>query len=315
MFLHVDPEQTLARARARDEAGGGGPLARRPDRPEGSVLHAGRADDGRLARARGLPPSLQRDGRRALRGGRTRERRQDQHGRVRDGLVHGALGLRADAQPLGSGPRARRIQRRLGCGGGGGDGPDLPRHRHGRLDPPAGRTLRRRRPEAHVRRGVALRRGRVRLVARPGRPVRTQRARLRARVLGDRGPRSVGLDLRGHARARAAARARGPARTSRRSALAGGHRGRRARRRRGVRPLGRDRARARGAGARGDARIRALATRPRGLLPDRPRRGICEPRALRRRPVRPAPRRKTTSSRCTTRRGGPASGARSSVAA
>ena len=202
VFLHVDPEQTLARARARDEAGGGGPLHGVPIALKDLFCTQDVPTTAGSRVLEGYRPPYNATVVERCEAAGPRERRQDEHGRVRDGLVHGALGLRADAQPLGSGPRARRIQRRLGCGGCGRHGPDLPRHRHGRFDPPAGRTLRRRRAQAHVRRGVALRRGRVRLVARPGRPVRTQRARLRARVLGNRGLRSVGLDLRGHARAR-----------------------------------------------------------------------------------------------------------------
>ena len=40
--------------------------------------------------------------------------RQDQHGRVRDGLVDGALRLRPDAQPVGPRAHPRRLRRRLG---------------------------------------------------------------------------------------------------------------------------------------------------------------------------------------------------------
>ena len=43
------------------------------------------------------------------------------------------------------------------------------RHRHRRLDPPARRAVRHRRPEADLRRGLALRDDRLRVVARPGR--------------------------------------------------------------------------------------------------------------------------------------------------
>ena len=45
---------------------------------------------------------------------------QDEHGRVRDGLVDGELRLPPDAQPVGSDARARRLVRRLGgCRRGG----------------------------------------------------------------------------------------------------------------------------------------------------------------------------------------------------
>ena len=62
-----------------------------------------------------------------------------------------------------------------------GDGAARARHRHRRLDPPARGALRRRRPEADLRRvsryGVVA----FASLARPGRPVRAHRARLRAR--------------------------------------------------------------------------------------------------------------------------------------
>ncbi len=66
-------------------------------------------------------------------------------------------------------PRAGRVVGRLGGRGGGGPGARRARHRHRRLDPPAGRVLRRRRHEADLRAGQPLRRHRLRLVARSGR--------------------------------------------------------------------------------------------------------------------------------------------------
>ncbi len=48
----------------------------------------------------------------------------------------------------------------------------LARHRHRRLDPPAGRPLRHPRPEAHVRARQPLRCRRLRFLARAGRPLR-----------------------------------------------------------------------------------------------------------------------------------------------
>ena len=73
-----------------------------------------------------------------------------------------------------------RLVGRLGGRGGGGLAARRPRHRHRRLDPPAGRLLRRRRPEADLRPRVALRACRLRVLARPGRAVRAGRARRRA---------------------------------------------------------------------------------------------------------------------------------------
>ncbi len=107
-----------------------------------------------------------------LRDGRRRDPRQDQHGRVRDGLVDRALGLRADREPVGARSRARREQRRVRGGRGGVPRAAGDRHGHRRLDPPAGRAVRHRRDEADVRAGQPLRDRRVRQLARPDRPVR-----------------------------------------------------------------------------------------------------------------------------------------------
>ena len=56
---------------------------------------------------------------RAAARGRRGHPRQDEHGRVRDGLVDRALGVRPDGQPVGPRSRAGRQQRRLGGGRGG----------------------------------------------------------------------------------------------------------------------------------------------------------------------------------------------------
>ena len=119
---------------------------------------------------RGLPPALRRDRRRAARGGGRDRGRQDEHGRVRDGLVHREQRLQADAQPVGP---------RRACPGGSSGGsaaavaarmvPARPRHRHRRLDPPARGLLRRRRPQAHLGPRQPLRPRGLRLLARPGR--------------------------------------------------------------------------------------------------------------------------------------------------
>ena len=47
--------------------------------------------------------------------GRRGDPRQDQHGRVRDGLLHRELRLRAVPQPVGPEPDPRRLRRRLGA--------------------------------------------------------------------------------------------------------------------------------------------------------------------------------------------------------
>ena len=88
-------------------------------------------------------------------GRRQRAAGQDQLRRVRDGLVERELGVRPDAQPVGPGPRAGRIERRHRRRGRRRAAALGARHRHRRLDPPAGVALRRRGAEAHLRARVA----------------------------------------------------------------------------------------------------------------------------------------------------------------
>ena len=77
---------------------------------------------------------------------------------------------RRDRVPGGSQRRQRRRRRRgLGAVGAG--------HRYGRLDPPARRAVRDRRPEADVRHRQSLRDDRLRVVAGPGRPADARRRR------------------------------------------------------------------------------------------------------------------------------------------
>ena len=124
-----------------------------------------------------LRAAIRRDRRRAARSRRRGHRRQDQLRRVRDGLVHGELRLRPDAQSVGPRAHAGRIERRVGGGGRGRHGAGRARLGHRRLDPPARRALRRRRPEADLRARVALRAPRVRLVARSDRAAGDARSR------------------------------------------------------------------------------------------------------------------------------------------
>ena len=80
------------------------------------VSVAGRPVHGRLPDPGGIPGAVRRPRHRAPARRRRRDPGQDQHGRVRDGLVHGALRVRADGQPVGPRPGARRVQRRVGGG-------------------------------------------------------------------------------------------------------------------------------------------------------------------------------------------------------
>ena len=136
--------------------------------------------------------------------------RQDQHGRVRDGLLERELRLRAGAQPLGPRrgcPAAPPAARRPPSPGGWRLGD---RHRHRRLDPPAGVALRDRRPEAHLRRDLALRDDRLRLLARPVRAADPRRHRRGAAAAARCRAATMRLDLgRDRGRGRAAL-ARGP---------------------------------------------------------------------------------------------------------
>ena len=123
-------------------------------------------------------------------------RRQDQPRRVRHGLLDRELRLRHDAQPLGPGPRARRLERRQRRRRRRPHGAAGPRVRHRRLDPPAGGPVRRRGPEAHLRPRQPLRPHRVRLEPRPDRPVRPHGGRRGAAPRRPRRPRPARLDQR-----------------------------------------------------------------------------------------------------------------------
>ncbi len=87
---------------------------RRSDRGQGHPARLGLRHHLRLANPRGLPPAVRGDRGHAARGRRRDRPRQDQHGRVRDGLVDRAQRLQAHAQPLGprvACPAARRAAR------------------------------------------------------------------------------------------------------------------------------------------------------------------------------------------------------------
>ena len=261
---------------------------RHPDRAEGQHRPGGRALRLRLAHPRRLRLALRRNRGRAPARGRRDRRRAHQHGRVRDGLLDGALVPRPDAEPLGPRALAGRLLGRLGGGRGRGHRPARLRQRHRRLDPPARGLHRRRRAEAQLRPRLALRPRRLRELPRPDRPPRAHRRGLRRRPRRRERPRPARLDLAARAADAlprgAGRRRRGPRRRAA-PRVPGG---------RGLRPRGVPR----GGGGRPRARegrrhaARGLAAphpvRGRHLLPDLHRRGVEQPRALRRCPIRTA---------------------------
>ena len=203
---------------------------------------------------------------------------------------HSAWGPTSNPWDLDAGPG--RQQRWLGGRRGRLPRAAGHRHGHGRLDPPAGGALRRRRPEADLRARQPLRDHRLRQLARPDRPVRPRHARRRHAPPGDRRARRARLDLRAdpgprlvHGAGRERRRGRrlaerpapGPAAPVLRQGHGAGRRGPRARGGRGTGGCRRH-------GGRG--RPAAHRLRPRDLLHRRARRGIGEPRPLRRRALR-----------------------------
>ncbi len=202
---------------------------RHPARHQGSVRHRGRPHPGRQPCARRLQAALRIDRHGQSVGRRRGHARQAQHGRVRHGLVQRDLLLRpgrqsvaafahrppascrrrmrataASSAPAAPGPSARwttaagagRLVGRLGRGGLGVPVRRRDRHRHRRLDPPAGRLHRHRRHQADLWPLLALGHRRLRLLARPGRPDRPRRARRRDHAEVDGLGRSEGHDLR-----------------------------------------------------------------------------------------------------------------------
>ena len=271
-----------------------------PDRAQGRRQHEGHPDDGRLEDPRGLRPGLRRDRGRALPGARAARDRQDEHGRVRDGLVDGELRLRARRGTRGirsACPAARRAARQ----------PRSPQASHrGRSAPtPAARSSSRLRSAASSGCGRPTAPSPA-PASSPSRPASTRSARSRRpsrdcaflySVIAGRDPYdSTTVELPEPVEIPEAEDLKGL--RDRRPEGAERGRGHRAGRERGGQRRDRALPRARRRGG-GDDAAALGRVRPALLLPDRPLRGLVEPRPLRRRPLR-APRRPTaTSARCT----------------
>ena len=107
---------------------------------------------------------------RRARGGRLRERRQDEPARVRLRRHVDEPALRLGAEPGRARADRGRLERRLGGRAGRGARRRGARHRHRRLDPDPGRVLRRRRLQADLRARAARRLLAARAELRPRRP-------------------------------------------------------------------------------------------------------------------------------------------------
>ncbi len=262
---------------------------RRAGRAQGQHVHARRPHHVLVEDPRRMEAAVRRHDRHQAAAGRRDPDRQDQSRRVRDGVEHRELGVRADAQPARSraacraGRRADRRRR------------SPPGSRRWRSAPtPAGRSASRRRcavwsassPRTDASAATAWS---------PSPAASTRSGRSRTPWPTPRAPcRSCAVTIR-------STRRRSPSRcpttrqcsTAASTACAIGRitdlpQGRRPRRRRAHR-AGVRRAR----GGRGDDRRRrgaGLHVRPHRLLHHRPRRGVVEPGALRRRALRPAGR-------------------------
>ena len=169
----------------------------------GAQLHGRLANPGRLRRP------VRRPRHRAPPRCRRGDPGQAQHGRVRDGLVDRALRLRADLQPVGPGPGARRQLRRLGGRRRGvprAAQPSAPtRAARSASPPPCAGSSASSRPTA----GSAVRDRRLRQLARPGRPARPRHPRRGGAPPRRRRSRRARLHVGADPRARGAARPAG----------------------------------------------------------------------------------------------------------
>ena len=189
-YLTVTRDEALAAARASEARYRAGaplsPLDGVPLAIKDVLLHARHADDLRLEDPRDVRAAVRRHRRRAAARGRRGAPRQDEHGRVRHGLVDRELRPSTSTRnPVGP-RRACRAARRAASAAAvaAGLAARRLRHRHGRLDAPAGRLLRRRRAQADLRPRVALRADRLRVLARSGRAVRATTSVDAALLLG-----------------------------------------------------------------------------------------------------------------------------------
>ena len=176
-------------------------------RHQGHLRDQRRPHDLRVANSGDFRAAVRRDGDRTPARGRRNLRRQNQHGRIRDGLVDREFRVRRDDQSARHRARRRRLFGRLGGGGRGARMPRVARHRHRRLDSRACFVLRRGRNQADLQPRQPLRRHRVRVVARPGRPVHEIGARRRDTPAHSRRQGRARLDLFGASGSRLRARA------------------------------------------------------------------------------------------------------------
>ena len=144
---------------------------RRADRAQGRDLDEGHPHDRRLEDPRELRPRLRRDRRRQLQGGRAAGARQDEHRRVRDGLVDARTRptgpTRNPWDPDAASRAARAAARRPRSRPGSRRGRSAPTRAARSSCPSAFCGNVGLRPD--LRHGLALRRRRVRLEPRPGR--------------------------------------------------------------------------------------------------------------------------------------------------